>query len=126
MSQTVPDSRFRQFWSTQPITLLVVGAVIALYVAVRWNITPDHDRDAAFRQWGLLQIQHSPEHPELSGPFDLWAGEWWRVPLGGLHHASWWHLGLVSLAFLYLGGCLEPRLPKAVYGLFLLGAIFVT
>ncbi len=126
MSQTVSDSWFRQFWSARPITLLVVAAVIALYVAVRLNVTPEHDRGAAFRQWGLLQIQQSAEHPELSGPFDLWAGEWWRVPLGGLHHAGWWHLGLVSLALLYLGGCLEPQLPKAVYGLFLLGAIFVT
>lgn len=126
MSQTVPDSRFRRFWLARPITLLVVGVVVVLHAGVRLTVTAEHDREAAFRSWGLLEIQKSTEHSELTGPFDLWAGEWWRVPLGGLHHAGWWHLAFVSSAFFYLGRLLEPKLPPVVYALFLLGAILVT
>lgn len=66
------------------------------------------------------------EHPDLRGPFDLWDGEWWRVPTTALHHAAFWHLGLNMLATAILGRILEQAWCSGRYLTFLLGAAAVT
>jgi rhomboid protease GluP len=126
MSQVMLSSWFRRICRGRPITISLVVVLLSLLVAVQFKTTPEHDREAAYRELGLLEIQHSSKFPELFGPFDLWAGQWWRVPLGGLHQAGWWHLAIVVPAFVYLGGLLEAKVHRATYACFLLGALLIT
>jgi rhomboid protease GluP len=83
------------------------------------------------RRWGVAQPLHWVEtegprafvrHPELRGPFDLWNGQWWRVPVSTLHHGGLAHLLLNSLAVALLGRMLERAWGSPRYLLFLVGA----
>jgi len=65
-------------------------------------------------------------HPELHGPFDLWDGEWFRVPISALHHADFWHLFLNSLSVALLGRLLETAWGSWRYLAFLAGATLST
>ncbi len=109
-----------------PITILLIGIGVSLRIVVEVKTTPVRDSTIAFRELGLLTIEQHPGQAELSGPFDLWAGQWWRIPLGGLHHSGWISLGVWGLAFFYLGLLIEPRLRFCTYLLFLAGSLFVT
>jgi rhomboid protease GluP len=66
------------------------------------------------------------EHPDLHGPFDLWNGDWWRLPMTTLHHVAFWHLGLNMLATAMLGRVLEQAWGSGRYLLFVLGAAAVS
>jgi membrane associated rhomboid family serine protease len=54
----------------------------------------------AQRQWGaavsleITSYDDAPDmvHRQLKGPFDLWAGEWWRMPVSAFHHGDLVHL----------------------------------
>lgn len=41
---------------------------------------------------GSVQSQKFVEHPEIHGPFQLWAGEWWRIFGSAFHHGDLLHL----------------------------------
>lgn len=90
-------------------------------------------RDAQ-RQWGaaeqlqIISLRDEPPEPihrQLYGPFDLWNGEWWRVPLGAFHHADVLHLLFNGFAGWYLGSRLERRWGSLRYILFLVPAITI-
>ena len=46
---------------------------------------------------------------ELTGPFDVWSGEWWRIPVTALHHDNIVHLLASLFALWSLGSRLEMR-----------------
>jgi rhomboid protease GluP len=86
------------------------------------------------RTWGAavsLQLfnghhqQREVVMPELFGPFDLWDGQWWRVPVSAFHHANAAHLILNCAAAWILGKRLESRWGSARYALFLIPAVFI-
>ena len=86
------------------------------------------------RQWGSVEQlswvtvdEHPPRviEPSLSGPFDLWDGEWWRIPLSNFHHADVLHLLLNLGAVTFFGTLLERRWGAVRYTLLILGACLV-
>ncbi|MDA0834339.1 MAG: rhomboid family intramembrane serine protease [Planctomycetota bacterium] len=61
-----------------------------------------------------------------SGPFDVWEGEWWRIPISAFHHGSWWHLAMNITSLWFLGALLEPRCSRLSYFFLLLGSATFT
>ena len=103
-----------------------VLAVWLLHLGVLYQQNTGKPRLAAHADLGLLVVKHHPEYRTLYGPFDLWAGDWWRVPMGGLHHAGFFHLGIVSAILIYLGRRMEPEIRASTYLLLVIGALLVT
>lgn len=126
MSQEASRSSFSEYWPAHPLTWGVVLVVVSLHLFVQLTISSQEDRLAAFREAGILEVQQSAESSKLFGPFDLWTGEWWRIPMGGLHHLNWLHLAIVVGVAIYLGKRLEPQLHPFTYILFFFGALVVT
>lgn len=87
----------------------------------------------AQRQWGaavsleITSYDDAPDvvHRQLKGPFDLWAGEWWRMPVSAFHHGDLVHLLLNCSAAWMLGRRLEQRWGSLRYALFLVPAIVI-
>ncbi|MCA9067377.1 MAG: rhomboid family intramembrane serine protease, partial [Planctomycetaceae bacterium] len=107
------------------MTWAVVLVVVSLHLWVQFNVYSQEDR-SAYREAGVLEVQQSADQPELHGPFDLWSGQWWRIPLGGLHHLNWFHLAVVVSVAIYLGKHLEPQIHWLTFLLFFVGALVVT
>lgn len=72
----------------------------------------DGTADVVRRQW--------------KGPFDLWDGEWWRIPVSAFHHGDLVHLLLNCSAAWMLGRRLEQRWGSLRYALFLGPAIMIS
>jgi membrane associated rhomboid family serine protease len=72
-------------------------------------------------QPGQLRVWHE----ELYGPFDLWDGEWWRIPVSNLHHVGFLHLFLNSLFVATYGAYLERLWGSLRIFLFFLATGFV-
>ena len=88
----------------------------------------------AQREWGAvtnLQVfairgdRREAVDPDLNGPFDLWDGEWWRIPINAFHHADAAHLLMNCLAAWLLGSRLERRWGSFRFAVFLLPSLFV-
>ena len=87
----------------------------------------------AQRQWGAAvslaysSYDNAPDavRRQLKGPFDLWSGEWWRIPVSAFHHGDLVHLLLNCSAAWMLGRRLEQRWGSLRYGLFLGPAIII-
>ena len=78
------------------------------------------------RDWGSVEPLLMVANPDLHGPFDLWNGEWWRVPITALHHANFVHLLLNVSGVVVLGPLLERRWGRWRYALFLISSAFVS
>lgn len=59
---------------------------------------------------------------QVNGPFDVWNGEWWRIPLTAFHHENLVHLLLCLGAVWYLGSRLEREWGSSAMALFLVPA----
>ncbi|MBS0201305.1 MAG: rhomboid family intramembrane serine protease [Planctomycetes bacterium] len=117
-----------------PVTAECIIVCTALFVichAQGWDGTRFRDSQ---RQWGAalaLQVvpldDNPPEaiHRQLQGPFDLWDGEWWRIPISAFHHGDFLHLLFNSFAAWSLGWRLERRWGSWRYALFLVPAIVI-
>lgn len=87
----------------------------------------------AQRQWGaamilVVPVQDEPPeaiHRQLRGPFDVWSGEWWRIPVSAFHHADTVHLLLNCVAAWILGRRLERRWGSLRFAVFLLPAVLI-
>ena len=88
----------------------------------------------AQREWGAvttLQVfvirgdRREALDSDLNGPFDLWDGDWWRIPINAFHHANVAHLLINCLAAWTLGTRLEQRWGSFRFALFLLPSLFV-
>lgn len=119
-----------------PVTAEAVVMCIALFTICSWeaisNRVPFQDVQ---REWGAVRqerllVVHDgvrrDENAQLSGPFDVWDGEWFRIPLTAFHHQNFVHLLISSAAALTLGRLLEPAWGSLSFGLFLVPAMFVS
>jgi membrane associated rhomboid family serine protease len=88
----------------------------------------------AQREWGAvttLQVfairgdRREAVDPDLNGPFDLWDGEWWRIPINAFHHADVAHLLLNCLSAWALGSRLEQKWGSFRFAIFLLPSLLV-
>lgn len=71
---------------------------------------------------GSLPGLQMTEWPDIKGHFDLWRGEWWRLPVSAFHHGGPIHLIMNVMAFWLFADYVEPRLGRLRYLLFCLGA----
>ncbi|HUG18007.1 MAG TPA: rhomboid family intramembrane serine protease, partial [Planctomycetaceae bacterium] len=110
-----------------PMTVGVVWTSCFLYVAVLF-LVDDHSnsrnpQSEAQRDLGatVFLVQYNQitskngkveQIPLFAGPFDLWDGQLWRVPINAFHHVGLLHLLMNGCAMLYMGKLLEPRLGK--------------
>lgn len=80
------------------------------------RVAPVTGRSSSF------ELNPSESELQISGPFDLWEGEWWRIPLTSFHHENFFHLLLCLGAVWYLGSRLERYWGTFAMGLFLVPA----
>lgn len=77
------------------------------------------DRDFSDTHDGVRRMKTT----ELHGPFDVWTGEWWRIPATVFHHRDLGSLVLSLGATWYLGARLERRWGSLRFAVFLVPAI---
>lgn len=118
-----------------PITTLSQVALVGMF-AVTFGMTDATQRPLweLRRQWGGIEILQWVSHDgtnskvvdaNLEGPFDLWDGEWWRIPLCNFHHADILHL-MMNVGFIsYFGTILEARWGSLKYLALIVGSLFV-
>ncbi|MBT4863741.1 MAG: rhomboid family intramembrane serine protease [Planctomycetaceae bacterium] len=130
---------FRRF----PVTSAVIAAAVVVQVAV-WVypfVRPNDERETSRHLGAVTTLaiyeqkaadQPREQIPQLLGPFDLWEGELWRVPISGFHHANIGHpanplhLVMNCLAIAFMGSILEPRMGRWWYAAFFLSSITVS
>lgn len=115
-----------------PITAGCIVVCAALFVVTcAQSLEGFRFRDVQ-RAWGAnMSLQLSPIrdempgpiHRQLHGPFDLWDGQWWRIPLSAFHHGDLFHLLFNCCAAWIVGSRLERRWGSLRYGLFMVPAI---
>lgn len=117
-----------------PITAECLVICTALFVVCMARSFEGVRFGDAQREWGAvttLQVfvirgdRREPVDPDLNGPFDLWDGEWWRIPVNAFHHADVAHLLLNCLSAWVLGKRLEQHWGSFRLALFLLPSLFI-
>tara|TARA_R110002111_G_scaffold258083_1_gene326897 strand:+ start:150482 stop:151843 length:1362 start_codon:yes stop_codon:yes gene_type:complete len=129
----------RKVCSKYPITSAYIAAAVGLFLAVQiyrvqHNSYGEEAFDDALWKMGAVQpLVFVHDHPLVKedgfptgGPFDLWAGEWWRILISGFHHAGILHLVMNCLAIGYLGRLIEPVMRSWLYAGFLILATFIS
>ena len=129
----------RRFCTRYPVTAAFIAVAVGLYLAVliycvKHGTTGQNGYGDALWKLGAVQrLVFVHEHPLIEekdfstgGPFDLWAGEWWRILISGFHHGGLLHLVMNCLAIGYLGHLIEPVLRNWVYAAFLILATFIS
>ena len=119
---------------TAPVTAECLIVCAALFVVCQIQTLDQMRFLDAQRQWGAaLSLQFPardgpPEaiHRQLTGPFDLWDGQWWRIPVNSFHHANALHLLVNCFAAWSLGRRLERRWGSLRLALFLLPTTVIT
>lgn len=115
-------------WRTSPGTSLTI-VVLSLFLAATIGASTASNLSELRRAWGSVErltwVAHAegprPEvwFDELYGPFDVWDGQWWRVPVSTLHHADLVHFFLNALFIAVYGPLLERRWGSFRFLLFL-------
>ena len=115
-----------------PVTAEALVICLAIFVGTVFQSASDHEQfDVIQRQWGAIQsLERQDFHDgirrtnliELIGPFDVWNGEWWRIPLTVFHHQHFTHLLFTVAVGLYLGRLLEEKWGSLAMGFFLIPA----
>ena len=112
-------------------SVFLVSLVLYLGVVLTPLVNPAAGPDIASRWGGVEHFmvgapagQRPGAEVPLSGPFELWDGQWWRIVVSAFHHgdlhAGWdlrqpgFYVTLVHLipnllGLLWLGGLAEPR-----------------
>ena len=118
-----------------PVTAESLVLCVAMFASCAFEAVLNHDRfEDVQRAWGAIgSLNQFSVHdgvrrvkePELNGPFDVWDGEWWRVPLTAFHHASLPHLVFNLGAAWFLGRCLERRWGSLRMAIFLVPAVCI-
>lgn len=124
-----------QFVRRAPVTTLTSITLVLVFLATHrpWlDAPPVHDLR---RAWGAVEMltwvqtdgtRYEYVNRDLSGPFDVWDGAWWRVPLSTLHHANIWHLLLNLSGLVVFGPWLEVRWGSWKYCVFLVASASVS
>lgn len=129
----------RKICSKYPVTSAYIALAIGLFIAVQIyrvnnsSYGQEASDDALWKLGAVQPLVFVHDHPLIkengyptAGPFDLWAGEWWRILVSGFHHGGLLHLLMNSLAIGYLERLIEPVLRSWLYVGFLLLATFVS
>lgn len=129
----------RKICSRYPVTSAYIAIAVGLFLAVQVyriqnGIQANSAFDSALWKTGAVQpLVFVYDHPLVkedefptSGPYDLWAGQWWRILVSGFHHGDLFHLFLNSIVIGFLGRLIEPRLRWWLYAAFLLFATFIS
>ena len=119
---------------TAPVTTECMIVCTALFIVCQIQTLDGVRFLDAQRQWGAVLTLQFPAreglsdtmHRQLSGPFDLWDGQWWRIPVNAFHHANVLHLLMNCAAGWVLGRRLEERWGSLRLMLFLIPTIVVT
>lgn len=118
-----------------PITTLSQIGLVGMF-AVTFGMTDVSQRPLweLRRQWGGIEVLQFVSQDgansriidaNLEGPFDLWDGEWWRIPVSNFHHADFLHLLMNIGAVSYFGTILEARWGSFKYLVLIIGSLFV-
>ena len=103
-----------------PISCLCVLTLLGMFAVVEIDRAgvPENQGHLVMQEWGMAPELVSVPEPKLHGPFDLWEGDWWRIPVSVVHHGGTQHSGrvltllMVCAAIGYLGYWIEPLFPK--------------
>jgi len=108
-----------------PVTsalLFVAGLLYSGTLYIEWFMP---GLDAMFARPGAIRTLVFTNAPEVSGFFDLWRGQWWRITVSAFHHGNLMHLACNAIAIWVLADMLEPKLTRTRFLAFcLLGATF--
>lgn len=101
-----------------PVTFSLLAASVLLFIAVELARPKIEDPKGVSHVFGMVVSLHFGNDDEVSGPFALWDGPWWRwlrIPASAFHHANVLHLFFNVSTLWLLGPLLERRLRRAAY-----------
>lgn len=101
-----------------PVTFSLLAASVALFIAVELAGPKIEDPKGAHHVFGMVVVLHFGGDDEVTGPFALWDGPWWRwlrIPASAFHHANLLHLVCNVSSLWLLGPLLERRMRPAAY-----------
>ncbi len=105
----------RRDFRSAPVTFCLLAASVLLFLAVEFmGSGPSHSE--AQRTFGAVVGRQYEE--EVNGPFDLWAGSWWRwlrIPASAFHHVNLLHLVCNVSSMWLMGPMLERRMRRTAY-----------
>lgn len=115
-----------------PATAESLLICVAIFFSCLLQSALFHERfEVVQRDWGAIRsfemidrhdgVREATEI-ELVGPFDVWRGDWWRIPVTAFHHANLFHLALSLIVGWYLGQLLERCWGSLDFMLFLIPA----
>jgi rhomboid protease GluP len=118
-----------------PVTVESLVLCVALFASCQFQAMVDQTSLEAIQQdWGAIRQQQRLELHDgvrrikdsgLAGPFSVWDGDWWRIPLTSFHHDDLLHLLLAGGISLFLGYHLEKHWGSFAMGLFLIPATLI-
>lgn len=101
-----------------PVTFSLLAASVALFIAVELARPKIQDPKGVSHVFGMVVMLHFGNDDDVSGPFALWDGPWWRwlrIPASAFHHANLLHLVFNVSTLWFLGPLLERRMRRAAY-----------
>ena len=101
-----------------PVTFSLLAASVVLFIAVEMAESRIEDPRGARHVFGMVVMLGFGKSDEVSGPFALWDGPWWRwlrIPASAFHHANLMHLFFNVSTLWVLGPLLERRMRRAAY-----------
>ncbi len=124
----------RRFIALCPITAAIILTSLLLHAAVM--VYELRGEKEVYRRLGsveTLTLFHAEDRngplvaiPQMSGPFDLWDGEWWRILVSAFLHGGLLHLVMNGLGLAALGWLLEPRMGRIRFLLFFLAGTMIS
>jgi membrane associated rhomboid family serine protease len=101
-----------------PVTFSLLAASVALFVAVELARGRIDDPKGVNHVFGMVVTLGFSKDDEVTGPFALWDGPWWRwlrIPASAFHHGHWLHLFFNVSSLWLLGPLLERRMRRTAY-----------
>lgn len=101
-----------------PVTFSLLAASVALFAAVELARGRIDDPKGVNHVFGMVVTLGFGKDDEVTGPFALWDGPWWRwlrIPASAFHHANLLHLVFNVSTLWLLGPLLERRMRRAAY-----------
>lgn len=101
-----------------PITFVMLAASVVLFFVVEFSRSGENAKQVDRPKFGLIESLAFVDEKEISGPFDLWSGPWWRwlrIPASAFHHANLMHLFFNVSSLWLFGPLLERRIRRPAY-----------
>lgn len=137
MAPPVADnSPWRLKWREYPVTAISIALCVVVFAythggpLLRWGDTASLQRGLGAISSRVHGFDDGREfrviEPEFFGPFDLWDGQWWRIPACSFHHGDLFHVLCNMVAVWFLSPWLERRFGALWMTLFILSASAVS